>query len=295
MKPVIKKQTHYSLLLMRDDAEARTFRVHGKFLRFLIWFFLLLLVCGGGSIYGGLHYWNKYRVLVERYDIQEREANEMRLQLEQLVAYKTVLNASNATMPVARHTEVGLSAPASPNRNATAAASTANATATVNATRRGNATLPGAGNATLRSSNATRQANATSGRSGNATGPQPQEPALPSLSSNDSPLRITGFNGKATGQQRLRISYELSTEGNEEQRMISGMARYFAVFSNGTRLELSAYDSDGSRFSITRMKLMQSSARLPQGYRAGDVEKIDVVIELSEGKRFEDRYEVSGN
>ena len=295
MKPVIKKQTHYSLLLMRDDAEAKTFRVPSKLLRFFIWFFLLLLVGGGGGIYGGLHYWNKYRVLVGRYDTQEREANEMRLQLEQLVTYKTVLNASNnATVPMARHTEVGVSGPTSTSRNATATVVNAT-TVTMNATRRANSTLAGSANATLGSSNATRHNNATYGGPVNATSSQTQEPAVPSISSEDSPLRITGFNGRATGQQRLRISYELSTEGNEEQRMISGMARYFAVFSNGTRLELSAYDSDGSRFSITRMKLMQSSARLPQGYRAGDVEKIDVVIELSEGKKFEDRYEVSGN
>jgi len=45
-----------------------------------------------------------------------------------------------------------------------------------------------------------------------------------------------------------------------------------------------------SRFSIARMRLVQNSLILPQPYRAADVEKIDVLIEMSDGKKFEERF-----
>ncbi|MCL1939259.1 MAG: hypothetical protein FWG04_01175 [Desulfovibrionaceae bacterium] len=298
MKPVIKKQTHYSVLLMRDDTETRKYRVHSRTLRFLVWFFLLLVAGGAAGITGGVHYWKKYRTMVERYDAQEREVSEMKLQLERLVTLETLLSASNGAVPQARHAEVGVSQTPVPVRNATAGNTPLNgALAAHNATASGSLTAgAGAHNATIPAVNAT--ARAAQQVAGNATALdnliQARDFSHPQISDQESPLRVTGFNGRATGQQRLRISYELSAEGNDEQRMISGQARYFAVFSNGTRMELSAYDSEGSRFSITRMKLMQNSVRLPQGYRASDVEKIDVLIELNEGKKFEERFGVGG-
>jgi hypothetical protein len=73
--------------------------------------------------------------------------------------------------------------------------------------------------------------------------------------------------------------------------MITGSVRYFVVFADGTRVEPSLASAGDSRFSIARMRLMQNSLQLPQGYRAADVENIDVLIELSDGKRFEERFE----
>lgn len=292
MKPVIKKQTHYSLLLMRDDSEARTYRVHGGFLRLFLWFLLVLVAGGSAGVAGSVYYWKKYRALGERHDAQEREISEMRLQLERLVALETVLTASNGTIPQSRHAEIGVSGSAPLTRNASASSALPGGTPAVrNATAAHNATS--AAEATLPAANATESAAGNAALTGDALRPPGQEAAHPRIASGESPLRVAGFIARATGQQRLRISYELSTEGNDEQRMIAGMVRYFAIFSNGTRVELPSYDSDGSRFSITRMKLMQSSARLPQGYRAADVEKIDMLIELSEDEKFEERFEVN--
>ena len=298
MKPVIKKQTHYSLLFMRDDSEARTYRVHSRWLRIFFWFLFLLVVGGAAGIYGGIHYWKKYRVLSERFETQEREVSDIRLQLERLVTLETVLSASNGTIPQSRHAEVGATVPAM--RNGTASAPQANATIAVrNATLTGRAAAAvnatqagGAGNATFVTVNATSGASVDGAGATPATRAEVRNGSYPQISSEQSPLRVAGFTCRATGQQRLRISYELATEANGEQRIVSGMARYFAVFANGTRLELSSYESDSSRFSITRMKLMQTSARLPQGYMASDVEKVDVLLELSEGKTFEERFAV---
>ncbi len=287
MKPVIKKQSHYNLLIMRDDdTQARTYRVHGRWLRLFFYLLLVLMLGGAAGISGGVHYWKKYRMLSARFDNQEREVSDMRLQLERLVTLETVISASNGTIPQARHAEIGVM----PVSNATAPGISANATAAAS-----QSVLAGekTRNATLLTVNATIGAADKTMSAGNATRTENRAASLPQISGGQSPLRIAGFSCRATGQQRLRISYELSTEFNEEQRMISGMVKYFAVFASGARLELSAYESDGSRFSITRMKLMQSSARLPQGYMAGEVRKVDVQIELSDGSKFEERFDVN--
>lgn len=67
--------------------------------------------------------------------------------------------------------------------------------------------------------------------------------------------------------------------------------RYVAVFSNGEKLDLPLQDIDGTRFAIARMKPMQSSARLPQGYQTENIEKIEVFIEVSDGTVYHDSFD----
>jgi len=264
-------------------------------LRFFAWFFLLLVAGGAVGIAGGVHYWQKYRTIVARYDVQEREVSEMKLQLERLVTLETLLSASNGAVPQARHAEVGVSETPVPAHDATAGATSPDGTlAADNAAASGSlATDAGTDNATTPASDAAQQAADSVTASDTPT--QAREPSHPQISDPESPLRVTGFSGRATGQQRLNIRHELVTEGNTDQRMITGNIRYFVVFADGTRVEPSVSNITESRFSIARMKLVQNSLQLPQGYRASDVEKIDVLLELSDGKKFEERFEVSGS
>jgi hypothetical protein len=282
MKPVINKQTHYSLLLMRDDSDARKYRVHSRVLRFFVYLFLLLLAGGAIGIAGGIHYWEKYKALTIDYEAQGREASEMRLQLERLIALESVLSASNGTVPSLRYTQIGANQPLSPNDiSFNDASSTGDVTVALD---------PGAN---TDANQATQPIADNSAPSGNDT--SQQEPMYPRISSQESPLRVVGLSSRATGQQRLSIRFELITEGNTEQRMIAGHVSYFAILPDGIRVELPIGDGDGSRFSIARMRLMQNSLRVPQEFRATDVEKIDLLIELSDGKRFEERFDVGGN
>lgn len=295
MKPVIKKQTHYNLLLMKDDSPARTLRLHGKTLRFLIILFLILIVGGAGGIAGGIYYWQKYRLLSSKHGAMDREVAEMRLQLERLSNLECLIAASNGTMPQTRNEEVG----ASPARllNATDSAVNATTRASGNATGAGNATLAastaqdamGAANAT--SQTPLTQANAT--RAGASEGAAAPDGASLPLESGDSPVRIAAFHARPGGQQRVRLSYELATTNPEEMRTISGSAKYVAVLANGTRLDLPLQDIDGTRFSIVRMKPMQSSARLPQGYSPEDIDHIEVFVDITDGKLYHQTFPFS--
>ena len=305
MKPVIKKQSHYNVLLMRDDKEARTFRLHSTTLRILLITLVVLIVGGGAGIAGGVHFFQQYLVLTKQQESQEKELSEMRLQLERLVNLECLIVASNGTtvaVPLAKNEELGVSAPAnrllatgtpaegetarSDPSAATAPQSGAPAPGAVNQNAAAAANPPSTVEQTQPDKPANGQENAL--RNGAA---EIAPPAHKSLESEESPLRITNFVGRASSQQRVRISYELSTTPSDEQRTVAGSARYVAVFSSGERLDLPLQDIDGTRFAIARMKPMQSSARLPQGYQSDDIDKIEVFIDLPDGTTYHDSFD----
>ena len=287
MKPVIKKQVYYSMLLMRDDTSVKTLRVRGGTITFLFVFLLLIILGGAGGIWGGLHYWKKYAQLSERQQAQDRELAEARLQLERYVNYDTLLEAANGSAPLAKNEEIGAAAAAARTQNATQAAQVS----ARNATRPESAAVQGkaGANATLPQHNATTLAQATA----LADPAGPQTSPVPLISSDASPLRINGFVGRVVGLQRVRVRYELSTVPSEEQRTISGTAKYFVVLADGAEVEIPVQDTSDARFAISRMKLMEASLRLPQGLAAKDISQLHVSLELEEGKAYREAYPVT--
>ena len=271
MKPVIKKQVYYSMLLMRDDTSVKTLRVRGGAITFFLVFLLLIILAGAGGIWGGLHYWKKYAQLSERQQVQERELAEARLQLERYVNYDTLLEAANgSSAPRAKNEEIGAAAAAARTQNATQAAlvpaqnSTRPDAAVVQAKAATNATLP--------QHNATALVPATALADQGAS----KNSSMPLISSGSSPLRINGFIGRVVGPQRVRVRYELST-----------------VPSDGAEVEIPVQEVSDARFAISRMKLMEASLRLPQGLAAKDINQLHVSLELEEGKTYRETYPVT--
>ncbi|MDR0827640.1 MAG: hypothetical protein LBN33_07170 [Desulfovibrio sp.] len=319
MKPVIKKQTHYNVLLMRDDSQARTFRVHSGFLHFCLILFLILMIGGGVGIFCGAKFFAKYRETAAANAAMEREISEMRLQLERLANLERLLTASTETGPKPSYTEVGGPVPGK-SQNASTPAAPASAQVSAQATvAPASSALPASNVATAPPATGQTQQNATAQAPQNAAGqtppaseaptsaetpgdkgagaaaetgssPQTAAPNYPPLTSADSPLRIGDFNARLQGPQRLRISYELSTNLVDGQRPVSGQARYAAVLADGSRLDLPLQDMENTRFSILRMKPMQGVARLPQEIKPDEILRIDVIIEISEGRTYRETY-----
>ena len=309
MKPVIKKQTHYNLLLMKDDSPARTLRVHSTTLKVLLTLFVLLLLAGGGGIAGGVHFFKEYLQLVAQNEAQDKELSEMRLQLERLVNLECLIVASNGSVPLAKNEEVGASAP--PARQAGEGEHNGqNGSQEGGRPDNGATETPGAAGGASDGSAATPPDDQTSSQTSSQTGDQPNGMAggAPggqdahsqaggatgsghlSLDAEDSPLRINGFNVRVSGRERLRISYELSTTPSDEPRTVSGSVRYRALLKDGAGVDLTSYDIEGTRFAIARMKPMASSARMPQGYLTENVDKIEVLVELADGTMYQDIF-----
>ena len=305
MKPVIKKQTYYSLLLMRDDGGVRSVRMKNTTLRFLLVLFFLFIFVGGAGIGMGFHYWKRYAEFIPEYREKERILAEALPELIRLQGVEAVLLAqNNGSMPMAMNTEVGVDTPDSvlltaqangngshnngARDNGTAATTTAAADAVT-----GNSTITGL---------AADSQNATAVFSGDAaaqveiftaqTDAGPDAPA--SISGENSPVRVNEFSAQATSQHTLRIRYDLSVsrfaETGQDNGPISGSAKYVAVFSNGTRLDLAQNNPSNARFAISRMKPMMATSRLPQGYTTGDIQRVDVLIEVNGDGVYTERF-----
>jgi hypothetical protein len=294
MKPVIKKQTHYNILFMTDDGDAKTYRMRGGLLRFLFLFPLVLTLVGGAVVAAGVHYAKNYLELRSGYAQQEKEISEMRLQLERLTNLETLLSASSGSgaMPLAKHEEVGAAGPVGRSGNATTTDAAPAAQAFSNATS-GAADPDPAAPQTVADDAAPAPDNGAAPADAAVSPAAETVSTLPLLSSEESPVRISNFSGRPIGQQRVRIRYELSASNNEEGKMLSGLARHFAIFTNGERAELPSQDNADIRFAITRMKPMEATARLPQGYETKDIKQIDVVIVVEDVGSFHDYFELT--
>jgi hypothetical protein len=270
LKPVIKKQTHYNVLLMRDDRESITFRVHSSLLHFCIGLCLALVLCGGAGIYGGLHFFTKYRELAAVQEARERENAEMRLQLERLVNLESLLKTGNESAPQATYTEVG--APDLPALGAAAADPSAPESP---------APSPAGKPADGQQTSAPPASEGAPPSAGAPAAPTGADDGHAPLSGADCPLRITEFNAKNLGSLRLRISYELSTV-TDGQRTVTGTARYAAVTTDGSQIDLPLQDQESARFAILRMKPMQNTVRLPAGLKPETIASIDILIEVAD-------------
>ena len=294
MKPVIKKQTHYSVLLMRDDGEVRSFRMKNTTLRFLVLLFLGFMLVGSAGIGAGYHYWKRYAEFMPEYRNNERELAETRRELMDLRNLKAVVTAqNNGTLPVTMNTEVGVETPmgiatATVNGNGNGNGSNAVSSGPVNgAGQDGAVAFADESGAGLVLANATAGVDTGFALTGADSAP-------PSLSGDSCPVRVNEFSAQATSQQTLRIRYDLSvsqfTETGQDNGPVAGSAKYIAVFTNGTRLDLAQQSPVNARFAISRMKPMMATSRLPQGYTTADIAKLDIVIELTNGGSYKETY-----
>lgn len=288
MKPVIKKQTHYTILLMRDDTPARNFRVRASLIKALSLFFLLLMVAGGLGIAGGIYFFEKNLILVALTENQEKELGETRVQLERLVNLESLITVSNNSVPLAKNEEVGASATTSKpgveneaqERGADNIIQSAAHTA-----------LPE--QAHLQEQTLTPEQAAASEQTALPEPPEMGTLTTLALNDTDSPLRINDFQARIVGKERLRVSYELSTAPSDEQRTVSGFVHYKATLADGSSVDLSAYDVEGTRFAIARMKPMQNSVRLPRGLLAENVNTVHVIVELADGKIYQNLFNIT--
>jgi hypothetical protein len=277
MKRIIKKRTHYSVMLMRDDREVRSFRMRGGVLRFLVILLLLLLASGGAGIGMGVYFWKQIAILLPRYQENERILADARIELTELRSFKAVTMAQkNGTQPLAQNNEVGALA-ADPVLSAQIAA---NATGAVSSAPDGQPVA-----------NATLMPEKTPSDTETAALSPPSASALPQISQEECPVRINEFSAQSLNNQTLRIRYNLSVpDGGSDGRPVSGLTRYVAILADNSRVELIPNNPGGSRFSINYMKPMFSNARLPQGHLVAEVRSLDVLIETTDGTLYGQNY-----
>ncbi len=81
----------YTLLLMRDDSSVRRMRVSRGWLKFLVILLLLIVVCGGLSIWLGSKLWFENRELQAEVQELRQENNRMLVRLDRLSTVERIL------------------------------------------------------------------------------------------------------------------------------------------------------------------------------------------------------------
>ena len=297
----LEKNKYYNIIFMGDDGRARTYRLRRGVLRLLIYFPLLILLLSGGVIAGGV-YFSKYHFnLMAEKSKQDREISEMRLQLERLTNLEKLLSARPGAATLAKYEEVGVppsadqpqeeaSEPVAPVAEAEVPAQvTADPDPDPEPTDEMQEEPP----AQDRFISLAELAPPVDSIPPAEAAPKLDFASMNSLSGDKSPLRLAGFSARPLGQQRVRIRYEITSSNRPGIKSISGLARHFAVFADGQKAELPLPDNGENRFSLTRLRPMEATARLPQGLDTKDIKKIDVVIITDEYGTFHDLFDVT--
>ncbi len=306
MKPVISQKTHYTMLLMRDNGAAGSYRVRSGVLRFCVILFCLLPVAGGAGVAVGVHYRHKAWVLSNELRTAEHELAEVRVRLEQLSNVETIASSVNGSPPKPLNADL-----TAEGRGDAARPAPAPSADILTLLRARNASSETSAEPTIATAPATQTAQAgqnappapaPADAAGNERPPaepapllvaenpaeSPREPEPPLLTDPQCPVRIINFLAQPASGKRLRIRYDLIAQ---EQQQAAGQAAYVLVLRNGTRRNLDAFNDDNARFfSISRMKQMDGTARLPQGLEPDQIQAVDVRITLDEGGIFHQEY-----
>lgn len=273
MKQIIKKQTHYSLLLLRDDREVRSLRIRTGILRFCLFLCFLLPVCTAAGIAAGWHYWKKSNALAARYLLLEQELVETKRGLEQLTNESVLWRNGKSAAPALKNEELGTAAPQQ--TASVPAPPTPDILAPLHTPAADNPSPP-AGTAAIPASN---DAMAMAGKPAWSPVPPPPSNGLAAP-----PIEISGFAARITGGQRLRLRYAIVSPS---QRPLVGVISYRAQFSDGTSSPLESLSPE-ERFNITRMKVVEKQVKLPQGMHANairQITQIDLLIELEDNSK----------
>ncbi len=279
MKPVLEKNNYYNLILMRDDAGVKTWRLKRATLKFLIGFLVAIFILAVAGVSGTILIGKRYFELSQKNKSQEALLAEARLQLERLSSLETLLQASENGNggTKSRNAEVGLQA------------------STDAATGQGQGVVAPAGGAASNTEAAAIDSEAQNGTAGSANGeaaelsggaaavPASGQPdsLLPLISSDGSPVKIAGMNIRAQGNRRFRVRYELHSKDQPNQ--LSGSVEHLFIMDDGSRVTPKIPSAD-TRFSIQYMKAMENTLRLPDEADPDRVKALEIIVAIGQNK-----------
>lgn len=281
---VIRKQTHYSVIFMRDDAEVTIFRMKNTVLKILVWLLVILVLLGCGGIAAGILVGKSYLRLSKKYKDAERQVVESKLQLERLYSLQAFLQASsNSTIPASRVKNEEIVPVAVNNGPAGSNGQTA-ANGRQSAVTQTAASTAHPANATLAGVSETAESGNGRARGTAETPASAEEPPL--ISSDECPVRVENLNLRVAGQLRLRVRYDI-VSAQELTQQLAGRVSYAVTLEDGRRIEAKAQNYGETRFAILRMKQMENTLQIPAGLNinARMVNAVEITVETEDGSR----------
>ncbi len=295
MKPVIKKQTVYSVLLMRDDCGVRRFRLRAFWLKLL--FGLLALIVAGCVTASFLahNYRKKYYEAQEENRDLERQLAEMRRRLEPLAYLEKIQEVSQNRLA---GNGTGVAVAAGP-----AGANGVSSVSSVVAPRPANATAAQAGPGTVPPAQANQTRAATSLLAANATAAAQAAPGTASsaqaglarqngtsVDGEDGahPAKISNVTLRAIGATRIRISFDLNNQ--DPQLLLNGRATLAVVTGAGVVTEVTQVDRADLSFRINSYKRVNTVFVLPANIQLSDVASVQITLSGDNVPKLTERF-----
>ena len=272
MKPILEKQNYYNLILMRDDAGVRTWRLKRATLKFLIWFLVSIFVLAVLGVTGTIFIGKRYLELSEKHNSQQALLVETKLQLERFSSFETLLQVSengNGGTKI-RNDEVGLLASADDAAHSVEGK-------TVNDEDQ-NSLSDGADAVTPELAS-------------DAPASSVDDNPIPLISSEASPIKVEGLNIREQGSGRFRVRYELHSK-NQPQQVVGSVEHVFIV-DNGSRITPRITSAD-TRFSIQYMKAIENTLRLPDEVDPKSVKSLLLIVSVGQNK-YQEIFDISAN
>ena len=257
----------YSVLIMRDDADVRRFRISPGLMRGLVWGFALLVLVTGVGLYSGARFWAEGARLAEEKKALERRLIEAEVQLERLSNVESILKSND---PEELQALVG-----------------------------GMGQFPG----DTKSGDA-RSGDARSGAAGKGAGVA--NPAASAASSGGAglPLNLAELfeskDMKLAGLENLQIKItgdnaqvRLDLNNLQPERLLNGRVDLLLVSASG-KVSPAPVPEAELAFSIQRFKRIQAAFALPEGLDRQTLFALRVIIRSQDGKAiFSETYQIA--
>ena len=219
-------------------------------LKFFLWFLLILAAIAGAGSWGSYYFWEKGHAQETRLAQLERQNADLGIKLERLQNMETLIGASEST-------------PLDPVLDTGPTAATPTDDRTLSGVGPGDLpALVDAGNATA---------------SGNATALEGQAPVNATSLEGEEPVKLENINLRANSNKTLRLGVSFV---NTTGKSIRGYASLALLTPSG---EVAAtVPSDDLDFQMTRMKRATTTFPLPEGVTMDDVEAVRINVFVDE-------------
>lgn len=297
--PVIKKNTSFSILLLRDDSGVVKFRLNSFWIKLLTFFFIIFSAASGAAGYAAHYYWKKYHTL-------QRERSELTAKLgenrRQLGRFAGIEKIKESSLP--RSAMSGIATAAGPDTLTEAEPSNgtlvrngqevepqppvltngkAVAQAPVQPVGNGDSTAQTNGTAKPAPTQQPQQQTSerpTSGTLTTASGPEtPDTDAAVQTGANAAkahPASVDEVQIKGAGAAKYRLSFDLSNR--DQQITLNGRVFLYVSTKSGAKHEITQVSRDSLRFLINRFKKVTTTFALPDDVQPADAATLHVMI-----------------
>ena len=286
LEPVVKKNTSYSILFLRDDSSVVRFRLKPFWINFLTVVFFLFSGASGAAGYAAHYYWKRYNVLKhENRTIEARYEESAR----KLAAYTGVEMLKESTA-LPRSSMAGVSA------------LTANGNANGAHGQNGNGQATGSGPPTAPhaapSAASAGQSGASQGQEtgktqavaepapGNSTGaaagvsqgfPSQEQTGSPSgTADSEHPALVSEVVVRPDGSKNFSLAFDLSNR--DQQLTLNGRVELAVGTKSGARHEITQVNRNALRFIINRYKRVNTSFTLPTDLKPEDITELLLTV-----------------